>query len=81
MDGVGHLLNIKKIGYICKEPFSVIAIFLKHEVTYIWTLIQEFVKKKKKKKKKKIRIYSFNLSVYETHSNLNTRVQITQSSI
>ena len=44
MDGVGYLLNIKKIGYIdVQKAFSVIAIFLKLEVTYIWTLIQEFL--------------------------------------
>ena len=42
MKGFGRLLNIKKIGYIStKKPFSVIAIFLKLEVTYIRTLIQE----------------------------------------
>ena len=45
MERFGHLLNFKKIGYIYKKPFSVITIFLKLEVTYIRTLIQEFVKK------------------------------------
>ena len=45
MDWFGHLLNSKKIGYIYKKkPFRVIGIFLKLEMTYIRTLIQEFVK-------------------------------------
>ena len=44
MERFGHLLNIKKVGYIYRKPFSVIAILLKLEVTYIRTLIQEFVK-------------------------------------
>ena len=44
MEGFGHLFNIKKIGYMYKKPFSVIAIFLKLEVMYIKTFIQEFVK-------------------------------------
>ena len=46
MEGFGHLLNIKKIGFVYKKTFSVIAVFLKLEVTYryIRTLIQEFVK-------------------------------------
>ena len=35
MEGLGHLLNIKKIGHMYKKPFSVIAIFLKLEVMYI----------------------------------------------
>ena len=43
MEGFGHLFNIKGIS-TKKKPFSVIAIFLKLEVAYIRTLIQEFVK-------------------------------------
>ena len=58
MEGLGHLLNIKKIGYIYKKPFSVIAIFFKSYYSRVC---------------KKCRIYSYNLSVYEAHFDLNIR--------